>query len=140
MREKWEKVAALLREHYGWVFVGLAVLCCVYTIGYCAGLEARGRAIIITDVAQSALPEGTPTPSREPEYPININTADAETLTFLPGVGQALAERIVAYRQENGDFAAVEDIMQVYGIGEKKYNAMKNLITVEERQDEDTGR
>lgn len=62
---------------------------------------------------------------------ININTADAKLLTTLPGVGEALAERIVAHRIEHGNFARIEDIMQVSGIGQKKFDEMKSLITVE---------
>lgn len=63
-------------------------------------------------------------------FPVNINTADAETLAALPGIGQVLAKRIVAYRQQNGSFRAVEEITNVEGIGEKKAEAILELITV----------
>ena len=63
-------------------------------------------------------------------FPVNINTADADTLTALPGIGQVLAERILAYRQQNGSFRAVEEITKVEGIGEKKAEAILELITV----------
>ncbi|WP_051617051.1 ComEA family DNA-binding protein [Desulfonatronovibrio hydrogenovorans] len=61
---------------------------------------------------------------------ININTADAEQLTSLPGIGPALAERIIDYRQEF-PFTKTEDIMQVPGIGEVRYNEIKDLISIE---------
>lgn len=69
-------------------------------------------------------------PEETVSFPVNINTADADTLTALPGIGQVLAERIVAYRRQNGPFRAVEEIMKVEGIGEKKAEAILELITV----------
>lgn len=61
---------------------------------------------------------------------VNINTADAEQLETLDGVGEATAEKIIASREEDGPFASPEDIMRVSGIGEKKYEAMKDDICV----------
>jgi len=61
---------------------------------------------------------------------INLNTATAEQLDSLPGVGAALAARIVEYRQKNGSFKKVEDLMNVKGIGEKAFLKMKNRLTV----------
>jgi len=61
---------------------------------------------------------------------ININTASVEELTQLDRVGQKYAERIVAYRTENGPFKAPEDIMLVAGIGEKTFEANKDRIVV----------
>jgi competence protein ComEA len=61
---------------------------------------------------------------------VNINTADAAALETLPRVGPAMAERIIAWRDENGRFSAIEDLMSVTGIGEKTFDAMKELVTV----------
>lgn len=61
---------------------------------------------------------------------ININTANIEALTAIPGVGSATAEKIVTYRKENGKFKTVEDIKNVSGIGDKKYEAIKDYISV----------
>ena len=69
-------------------------------------------------------------PEETVSFPVNINTADADTLSSLPGIGQVLAERILAYRQQNGSFRAVEEITKVEGIGEKKAEAILELITV----------
>ena len=68
----------------------------------------------------------------EPDGKLNINTAGAAELTALPGIGEVLAERIVAYREEHGPFAAVEDIRNVQGIGEGKLAAMADRVTVGE--------
>ncbi|MDR1961944.1 MAG: helix-hairpin-helix domain-containing protein [Gracilibacteraceae bacterium] len=61
---------------------------------------------------------------------ININTATASELTALPGVGPAIAERIVQYREENGSFSLNEDLMQVSGIGPKTFAKLEARITV----------
>lgn len=61
---------------------------------------------------------------------ININTATAAELEELPGIGPALAERIVAHRQANGPFASVDDLVQVPGIGTAKLEALRAEATV----------
>lgn len=61
---------------------------------------------------------------------VNINTADASALDALPGVGPATAEAIIKDREENGPFASTEDIMRVSGIGEKKFENLKDAICV----------
>ncbi len=61
---------------------------------------------------------------------ININTADAETLCRLSGVGESTAAKIIAWREANGGFSRIEDIMQVSGIKEKLFNKIKDDITV----------
>ena len=60
---------------------------------------------------------------------ININTADLQTLMTLPGIGEAYAQRIIDYRQANGPFGKISDIMNVSGIGEKRFDAIKDFIT-----------
>ena len=66
------------------------------------------------------------------ENKLNLNTAAASELSILPGIGEVLAERIVVYRHEHGNFSSIEEIMDVSGIGEAKFNAMKDYIIVEE--------
>ena len=61
---------------------------------------------------------------------ININTATAEELETLPGIGEVTAEKIIADREENGAFATIEDITRVSGIGDKKFEAIEDLICV----------
>lgn len=61
---------------------------------------------------------------------VNLNTADAAALDTLPRVGPAMAERIIAWREENGRFTAVEDLLGVSGIGDKTFEALKDLVTV----------
>ncbi|HEU4808487.1 MAG TPA: helix-hairpin-helix domain-containing protein [Homoserinimonas sp.] len=61
---------------------------------------------------------------------VNLNTADATALETLPRVGPAMAARIIAWRQANGRFSAVEDLKSVSGIGDKTFEAMRDLITI----------
>jgi competence protein ComEA len=61
---------------------------------------------------------------------ININTADQAELEMLPGIGPSTAADILAYRAANGPFATIEAIMDVPGIGEGKFEAMRALITI----------
>jgi competence protein ComEA len=62
--------------------------------------------------------------------PINVNTATSAELEKLPGVGPAMALRIVEYRQKNNGFKKLEDLMQVKGIGEKTFLKLKPLVTI----------
>ena len=64
------------------------------------------------------------------EEKININTATIEQLDELPGVGEATANKIVNHREENGEFKSIEEIKNVNGIGDKKFEDMKELICV----------
>lgn len=59
---------------------------------------------------------------------VNINTADAEKLTTLKGIGPALAQRIIEYREQNGAFKNIDEIKNVRGIGDKKFSAFKDKI------------
>lgn len=61
---------------------------------------------------------------------VSVNQADASDLEQLPGVGPVLAERIVSYREDNGPFNEVEDLLDVPGIGESKLASMRDLIRV----------
>lgn len=67
----------------------------------------------------------------DPEIePVNINTADADQLQTLPGIGQVRAEQIIAERETNGPFRFPEDILRVSGIGESTLEKIIDLITV----------
>lgn len=62
---------------------------------------------------------------------ININNANAAQLDTLPGIGEATANKIINHREENGLFKSIEEIKKVNGIGDKKYEEIKNLISIE---------
>ena len=83
--------------------------------------------------AQAVPPRAGASPSRSPSGivgTLNLNAANAESLQALPGIGLVLAERILAYRQEHGPFQSVEDLLQVPGIGPKRWERMRHAIRV----------
>ena len=80
-----------------------------------------------TEPAQSQENAGEP---RNGDGKININLASQTELTDLPGIGSVLASRIVDYRRKHGDFQKIEDIRNVSGIGEKRFEAIQDKITV----------
>lgn len=70
-------------------------------------------------------------PTLAPESPrISINTATKEQLMELPGVGEGTAEAIITHREQEGLFQSLEDLMQVKGIGEAKYEKLKDRISL----------
>ncbi|MDR2568820.1 MAG: helix-hairpin-helix domain-containing protein [Oscillospiraceae bacterium] len=81
----------------------------------------------ITKPAQSEESIGVP---RGGDGKINVNLASQSELTDLPGIGNVLASRIIDYRRQHGDFARVEDLRNVSGIGEKRYEAIQDVVTV----------
>ena len=62
--------------------------------------------------------------------PVNLNTADIAALDSLPRIGPALAARILAWRESNGRFEAVEDLLAVSGIGQSTFDGLRDLVTV----------
>jgi competence protein ComEA len=62
---------------------------------------------------------------------ININTATLAELDTLPGIGPAIAQRIIDYRTQSGDFKTIEDVKKVRGIGDALFSQIKDLITVQ---------
>ena len=79
------------------------------------------------------LAQGT-APIETVQWQVNINTATVEELTHLPGVGEVLAERIVAYREAHGAFRTAEELLEVDGIGESKFADMKDWIVLKEAE------
>lgn len=77
-------------------------------------------------VSRASRPEKTATV----QFPINLNTATAEQLEAIPGIGPTLAQRIVEYRQTHGKFQSVDDLLEVQGIGQKRLENMRPYVVV----------
>ena len=97
-----------------------------------ARVDQINLAAPVTAGAQIVVPgaKGSPDGPGSPQDGgiLSINGATASDLESLPGVGPVLAERIVAFREENGGFDVVEDLLEVPGIGEAKLAAMRDLV------------
>jgi competence ComEA-like helix-hairpin-helix protein len=87
-----------------------------------------GAFLVLLMLAGAALPP--PAAAPPPGDRVNINTATVDELVTLPGIGKAYAQRIVEYRDKNGPFKKVEDLLNVRGIGEKTFERIRDRITV----------
>lgn len=84
-----------------------------------------------TAKAASAAKTASPAKARAtPTSPVNLNSASVAQLQTLPGIGASTAQRIIEYRQKNGSFKKIEELMNVKGIGEKSFLKLKPMITV----------
>ena len=125
----------------------LTLLFASFTLGFLAGRSTAPGDVIITQLPQVTQapdrampvlppePAETAAPSQEAASVssglININTATAAQLDTLPGIGPVLAQRIIDYRQANGPFTSLSQLMLVEGIGEKRLANILPLITIE---------
>lgn len=118
-----------------WILVGITVMFLCVMVGIFAGRRTAHAYIPLND-AVTAVGEGKTDTSVAGK--IDLNTATFQQLQLLPGVGESLAQRILDYRDQIGMFDNIRQITNVNGIGEKKFEDMKDYITVEE-YDEDSG-
>lgn len=105
-----------------------------FLLGFFLGRQSGAVQIQINSVV-SGQPSTSPPETTQPDrtqagFPININTASAEELTSLPGIGDVLAGRIVSYREQYGSFLSTEELMDVTGISEKTYERIQEYVTV----------
>jgi competence protein ComEA len=93
-------------------------------------LDGEQLNIPFIEGASPVLPTPGPTVIAATTELININTASQAELETLPGIGPTTAQSIIAYREQNGDFVSIEEIINVSGIGPGLYERIKDLITV----------
>jgi comEA protein len=91
---------------------------------FAATLAALG--LLVAMLATPALAQAKAAPAAK----VNLNTASAQQLATLPGVGPKLADRIVEYRQKSGGFRSVEELMNVGGVGEKNFAKLQAHVVL----------
>ena len=80
--------------------------------------------------AQSPAAPASARPAAGDVKPVDLNTADAAALESVPGIGKSLAQRIVTFREKNGAFGSVDDLLKVQGIGEKSLQNLRPYLIV----------
>lgn len=87
----------------------------------------------VSPAQNSSLSSEEESSAQEPQQQgkINLNTASAQELETLPGIGEVKAQAIIDYREQEGPFQTIDQVMEVKGIGEKTFESIRDLITVE---------
>lgn len=127
-----------MKKQSSLIFLAITFAFVAFLLGFFLGRNMMPDPVTVSVPAsmQTAPPETTTpeTESTEPAptitFPINVNTADKEEFMALPGVGEVLAQRILDYRTEQGSFSAVEELLNVKGIGEKRFEEILEFITI----------
>lgn len=147
-------------RHVSRLIYGILALVCAFALGWVLGSGGARETVAVTvaapeETAAAPVPAGETAAAgeapadgasaasaaetqelalQEPtrEKPLNLNTATQAQLELLPGIGPALAQAILDYRAEFGPFTAPEQLMEVPGIGEKRYAAVEQLVNVED--------
>lgn len=111
-----------------WLLFGItAVFLCVL-LGVFIGRNFVSNYIPLKSITDNSITDATE-PIRN-ENGLDLNTATLQQLTLLPGIGETLAQRILDYRAEHNGFSAVEELKQVSGIGDKKFNDILPYVKV----------
>ncbi|MGE4484509.1 MAG: ComEA family DNA-binding protein [Oscillospiraceae bacterium] len=123
-------------------FTGRSSIDSVVTVGVQSDTNSGKTDTVNTDMGKtnsetSVTSAETETAAEKPDSGIegadeklNLNTADVSQLELLPSIGEVLAQRIVDYREKNGGFRAVEELLNVSGIGQQRYESIKDLVEV----------
>ena len=121
------------------VLIVLTAAFLLFGAGFCVGRMQSGEEIrVITEqeaIAETlhSTEESTTTQqgtTTQQNAKLNLNTATAEELMTLPGIGEVLAGRIVAYREAHGSFSSIDELAEVEGIGEKRIDAIRDYVTL----------
>lgn len=128
------------------IVIALTLLCIFFTAGYFVGRQSSvgfvtlerlpqtttasaGNAAGTSPSGVSGVSEMSDTGTTVSEI-TNINTAAAEELEKLPGIGDIIAQNIITYRREHGNFKTIYELTDISGIGTVKFDAIKDMITV----------
>lgn len=112
------------------IMIALTLVFAAFTAGFILGRNAiRDRVSVSVANAPKETEATAATVSTGPVQ-INVNTATAQQLSTLPGIGDVLAQRIIDFRNANGPFESLADLTKVEGIGDKKLESILEYITL----------
>ena len=115
------------------LLIALAAAFLFFAAGFCVGRQQTGGDLRVITKQQPAVEASSSTEestTAQPSAKLDLNTATVEELVTLPGIGEVLAERIVAYRELHGGFSSIDELSQVEGIGEKRVEAIQDYVTL----------
>ena len=128
-----------MKKHSFPILLIITFVFTAFTLGFFLGRNCSSSGDILVSNVQRVPQYGTESPIEPASslsstvedviFPLNINTATQLELVMLPGIGEILAQRILNYRNEHGDFAATAELLNVEGIGTTKLEAILDLIT-----------
>lgn len=127
-----------MRKHKYSPLIIFTLIFMAFTLGFLLG-SVRHRTAITVNVPVSMLTEPARAPEKVPDaappairvtFPLDINRADKNMLMQLPGIGEIMAQRIIDYRDKHGAFSAVEELLNVDGMGMKKLDKIWDLIMI----------
>ena len=118
----------------GLLLILITLLFCTGLIGFLIGSYRSGEILVSGRIspaeAETAATTAVPTASSVANGKVNINSATAEELAALPGIGAVLAQRIIDYRTLHGSFQSVDELSNVSGIGVKKLETIRQYVIV----------
>ena len=112
-----------------WILLGVTAVFLCLIIGIFVGRNLTGAYIPVNKVISTDTTDTNNT-TQPQDGRIDLNTATLQQLQLIPGVGEVIAQRILDYRTEQGGFHAVEELLHVSGIGEKKFEQMKQYVKI----------
>jgi len=87
-------------------------------------------ALAAVGAAPASAAPAAPKPAASEARPVDLNTADSAALESVPGIGKSLSQRILTFREKNGPFQTVDDLLKVQGVGEKSIQKLRPYLTV----------
>ena len=127
-----------MKKHAFPIFLTITCIFAAFTLGVFLGRNHSKDNIMVSNIqtvpryandSPTVSAEDSPAPSETISFPIDINSATQKELMALPGIGETLAQRILDYRTQHGNFPSTAELLNVEGIGTVKFEAILDLIT-----------